>query len=1656
MKRKLLFILLLLASASTSMVAQKPDFDLYFANNVTDVQDFDQIKSSTSGLKWTQVQTANGDMSGNYAEVANIIDMLSSTRKKWLADQQLFWTMRDHTLLCFRIDGHGDTSSAYEVSLDNGSGKKLSQTVSDYFFANLPLQENPYEIKVWKVGEPEKFYRFRYFIKDWDNDNLYIFQLDQKRQASNLAYSLELVTGSMNDEGDMERDTTRLELQSTAFQSFYVPKDKDLLDVILENNGNKLRINKKKLLKGIDLNDRYKFMELSTDFILDKHENREFMNFNWLGTGLYEKYDTLYLSLWNEHSRRLSSGTFHVESVDEQGRPTGNNAARYYGYDKNLGAHKIITMGQPAYIEVIVNGYLPVVYKYPGPADPETHIVSEERCAVDLTLRAGRVNKQGLTFSSQHFLNLNDEKTIIVRNGLDHVMCSIDEVDLSSKVQADTVHYQEDCGQDYPKLLNNKPIDRYAKLRFAFSRPKGDNTEDCSLVFTNLADNSTHEAHDKAISVLSSNVYKSFTYDYFFVDFNLIDVVPLNSVNKISVKSGGMEYSNFPFIHNFVFNRDKGREDTEKEIDEKYVTDKDREINDVSGSAGFDLKVAPDFKFSFKPVTVKTCFGYDIRKSLWDLKVNIIYNGGERELTAKENQAREELKAAENYEYANIRGNDKNKARVVGSDKSLKGWIYEDIDDIFDMSSKRIGQGWFGSASFNFKMPTTDFSRFQVANASGQIGWGIGLYWGNLAKETKFQKLKDVLEDFKNYMSLTAFAQASLQTDFGIKTYIDGVKESMSGTNMGYFAHFSGKVSAGASLNFYTPKNAKLFGFNIPLSSIFNFHAGLRFGGKVGVQFGIEGPFANYKPGVGFRAVGMVVGQAHAHLKTPVFKWSGSGQVHFGYEALLPDDNHNPFHPEFPYWIEKSDAKQMAKAFVPLKAPESSDEVGTPLITNVAIDANPHFLDANSVVYNDLRSANDYNDDRVALLNTSDNITTSVSTDGTTATNHMRSKRGDHEIVVYEQFAKKVGDADVDDDHLLTSSNNLQMHNVIKAATRNAGGQWIVSSVTTDDGMADLHPVVTIQEDGQAAVVYQHGRFVAADPAVSMDSISNQAFEGNIVLRTYKDGQWSEPTPLFFNIDTKHAITHYDLLMRNDTVLVAANLVATDMERSVTRYASMHVGEKQVSYTDDNIQAQHFMMHRVGQNAVIAMLYEKSDSIREIYVKTLAMSGKGDGQQGCDLGVGPRMPGTMKIVCDRNATSLSDFALLWTETGSVYRNEDGSKRSFSDIRTLLNASRIHLGSTLQLSDPITLGCEPDTLLLTDFDGFLDDSHISVVYTLADINTASAIVMSNSKDFCNNFESEVSYAQNALMGSSALPVNVRIRNTGTSAIQAVSVMVNGEQFDIPDAYVAPQKTRDFVVLYPISEEFNGYITSSVGVEFNNIFKTKQHPRFKAKNNLRQMLQMGRTRVTLSDVECNVVNRSIENGNNTFVVELIDHGMLLDDMAVRVGIYPHPTVAMPMSDDAEVTVKGSEFVKMGNVRKAYATVSISDISEPVEAYISCHVFDANYDEGSLARSHIDNLHGEQNPTYVYLFPDKDPTKIQRPLLEAAATSHRVKLNIREDGVMLSGLKKGETVRIFSPDGLPVCLQKASASTLFVPLRHHTVYLLSADEEVFKFRF
>ena len=1695
-------ISLLVVFLMSPMSAQ--DFKLFYANNVTDVTDFDKITEPNSGLDWRQV--TDTDMDGNQAEVYAVHQMLASKDMKGLAQQQQFWRMRDHTLLCFHVeDDNPSKPDMYEVVVEEPvTGQKMVLTVTKYFFVNVPLLVKPrteYSITVSRVSDPTQSIHFRYNVYGWNDEKLYIFQLDRKRQLTNKDYTMEYVTGYMDENGYMQTDTIELHLKAKSFQSFYVPEGRDLMDVILVGDENKLRINKKRLHPGIDIDDRYERMRLSPTFELDKHQDRELLNFNWLGSGLFEKYDTLYLNLWNHRSQPITSATIHVEQVDSKGMPTHSQEVKYLGYDRKQKCHKVLTMGRPAYVEILARGYYPTVYKYTGAADEETGFVSEERCSVDLTLRPGSWDDEEMVVSSHRFLYLYDERQVVVRNKEDYRLCSILEQELTGRQAADTITYIEDCGNSFPKLLDNKPIDRFAKMEITFSRPKGGTTPSSTLTCTNIDSQVTREAKQDEIIVVNANDFTSFSRDYYFVRYDLIGAILKGEVARLKLTAGDLSLDYFPLLYHSDFDRGQAQEMANKyandnatgappkgslmsrslwsasntsdwwdnptlaprKMDDPHAgtEEDDDDGGDAFADAGLDLKLPITLKFNVRPVNIYTGIQIDFLKQIFALNVSLKWNNSD-DGSDETSELRKELRADEENDWFG-KEDGKVKGNAVGDDHEYDRWVYEEIDDIYNINTNYIGGGLFGGATVTLRTPLTDWKKFQLTEAAGNFGIGYAMAWDLFKSHQKLADLKRILDKASFFsFSLAAAFEASLQLDLGIHSYDSDMTSSMNSSNMGAFIQASLKAKLGATLEMGPGEwatGAKPF---------FNFKVGLRAGGKLGGYFRAELPFASkIKSSAGLRVLGMVTGDAYASFNLICLHVSARAGFRLSGEKLIPDNDHNPFHKDFPYWIEKPKARALANAYRRLPTPEPG-EFGSLLVGDVGMDANPHFLGSGTIVYNNLGKVQDYNDDQVTTLNMNNMQKERLSEEGIAASNHMRSKRGEYEVVVYEQISKKVDNDAISDDNVVSTSVDAMSTSRIHAAFRQGNGQWNTTFVTggENDDCTDMNPVVTIQDNGSAACIYKHGK-ISYDPTASANSddadaldpsenYENYTFTGQLMLRTYDGNKWSQPTPLF-DIDDTHSVGKYDLIMRNDTALVAAIVGEGDMERQVLRYASKPMNNDKVTYLDDELNVNDFFMLRVGQNSVVAMTYQPTDSISDIFVKTIDMDGTNDSRMGADLGLRSSKPSKVKIICDRAAENLDDFAVLWMETNNVRSREDGSF-ALDSMRTVLNASRIHLTTAPQITAPITLGAEIDTVLvMMDYDGFLDDDSISVVYTLADPESGAGIIMRSGKVFCNNFEHEVSYTSLALESSSALPINVKVRNTGTSAIEKVEANINGQIFEIPDSYVAPRRTRNFTVMYPIDDDFNGYISSYVDVTYNNVFKSRVSRRRGAPSNVRHRSPQRTDRVSVGEVDCIVVNHSIENGENTFIVELTDMGRLRPDMGVRVGIYSHPNGGEPLTDVSEVVVPVSEFIQMADKRKCFATVSIGGITEPIQAYINAKVMEPAI-AGDCWKP-VSNSYLKCNASLVNLFPTDVPTDIRRPkpvLAGSADDAHRVAIGLENGGVVFSNLVPGETVRVFSEDGRAYYSKTATGTTLYVPISRKGVYVLSAGEEVFKFQY
>ena len=209
--------------------------------------------------------------------------------------------------------------------------------------------------------------------------------------------------------------------------------------------------------------------------------------------------------------------------------------------------------------------------------------------------------------------------------------------------------------------------------------------------------------------------------------------------------------------------------------------------------------------------------------------------------------------------------------------------------------------------------------------------------------------------------------------------------------------------------------------------------------------------------------------------------------------------------------------------------------------------------------------------------------------------------------------------------------------------------------------------------------------------------------------------------------------------------------------------------------------------------------------------------------------------------------------------------------------------------------------------------------------------------------------------------------------------------------------------------------------------------------------------------MGEVDCVVVNHSIEDGVNTFVVELTDYGKLRSDMGVRVGVYPHPNGGIALAEGCEVVVPATEFTRLADERRAYATVVVHGITEPIQAYINVRVMEPAPagDNWKLVPTPI-TVH---NASMVNLYPTDEPSEIRRidPVKAGNGdNSHRVAIDTQEGGITLRNLVPGERVRIFNADGRAVFYKTTNGTSLFVPMHQTGVYVLSAGEEVFKFQY
>ena len=1653
-----------------ALAASGADFKLYYAKNVTDVTDFSSTKKIAAQLSWSEVK--NGSIDGNAVDVKEVNDMLKETRMKGLEDQQLFWTMRDETMLAFRINDGNGKSGVYQVEVDygvedeDGNPYKLTLNTTSYFFAVMSRSvsgDNPITITVNKKGNTENKISMRYWLYDWDDEHTYIFQLDQKRQSTGNTYKMEYQTTWTEADGTVQVQNDTLDLKETKFQTFVLPENHTLKKVyfLTGNEGDgykKTSLAIGNLHSGIDTDSKLDEPRLETKFNLTKHENREFVNFNWLGTGLFEKYDTLYIQLFKQDGSRVTDGqaTINVHRVDSNGDFVSDYTVKYLGYDEETRSHTVLTYANPCYIEILVDGCIPTLYRYAGAADADTDVYDEELCTAKITLNDGSVDAGGIAVSDQTLRTMRDTHAAVTRGDTDYALMEEYDYNLSGRTTAEVINFFLNGGVDYPKLFENKDTEKYGYMEVTFSSNKGGTKPTCTMTAKNVETGEIYTVNEGPTEIVSADQFTRFSRDYYFANFDLTEGLPYNTDLELTLSTPSSTYNEFPRINsNYCVTEEVeeaaaeyGKECTTTPEGGSYTS------GTFSGS-GYGWSIPSSFSFSLgSKIMVITSSELDLSNQLFNFMLIISYNGSGGQGGSEAKKSASGAAAAYSM-YGNMvdvnEDGSMQSVSAAGGMEMYDSWVANAANEIFNVTPTHIGWYWGGNITLRLQSRLPDFSNFQISKASCTIEGGFGWFWGP-SKTGVISKINDAISWLPIELDLGALIDLNANLTLGIKSLDMGSTTSMNTDNMCFEAGLGASAKAGAWL-----------GVRLKNNPIITLSADARLGAKAGIDMGLVVPFNGEHICTGVKLMALALVDFKIALRSSCFHWSWTKGYYWGGQWYFPDDNTNPYHPAFPYWLESGMGRSVANAYRHLRAPQLIDGMGTTLLSDLSTNADPHFLNMDRIVYNHIGDVANYNDDYVAVTNLDDTADTHVvSEQGNAASQHARSKRGPREIVVYQQEVNTVNSDEVTDDNALLTTIEQQKHTQLKADVRYDGTEWVHSVITPDDGFVDMEPKTTIQDDGKAAVIYKHGTMTLKDSEdADPNNVADYSLIGQLLLRTYTAGEgWSEPVTIMELTDNQ-AVNKYDLLMRNDTVLVGTTYYDTaDSLRMV--YASVPLATRTVSYTDGEISPTSFFMNRVGQHAAVAMAYQRGEESYDIFVQTLDMDGKGG--PGADVGLAGsgHVPSGVKIITDRADNDTDDFAVLYTESDNVVLDPDKGSYSLDDMTSLLQAARVHLSETPNVTFPITVGAAPDSLSIGDYDGILDDDKVSVVYTLADYESGAAFIVKNEKHFTNSFTSDVTYSRNAVLSSGSLPVTVAIRNTGTSTIVGADVDINGQNIIIDDVYLLPLTESSYTVQYPLDENFTGYMETEVHVTYDNVFGTDEqtNSRGKRRSLRRSSEKHEAVQVACNNIDIRLVNRQVNaDGTNTFLVELIDRSTygLLPNTALLLGLHPTLNVMEAISGTSQTLVLNGDFKLVGNMRRAYVSLTAWGVSDLIDAYIYPIIIKTETATTENPEASLINNTSKRAAAYVQLLPTNEATRIDDLRHGRAEAKHRTPVSRYDGGISIEGIREGSTVRVFSIGGRLIYNNvKAAAGTHNVPLPAQGVYIISTGDEIFKYAY
>lgn len=755
-------------------------------------------------------------------------------------------------------------------------------------------------------------------------------------------------------------------------------------------------------------------------------------------------------------------------------------------------------------------------------------------------------------------------------------------------------------------------------------------------------------------------------------------------------------------------------------------------------------------------------------------------------------------------------------------------------------------------------------------------------------------------------LTMEASAKASARVSFGIGGFGVSVDAKIAST-MALVNHAAalGDVGGLPKIDFVLDNQARLkvcawaeAGLDIWIAKAV---VGVRGGASIDMQTRVVLPTYNDNAYTGAKFSVRAAMEAYAEARFLCFKKKKKWKIFDAQENwLAPNDATNPLHPGFGQQLFSYSSQNVTKSYKRLPRRVISD-LGSPIIENVSGMARPtYLLGGESVLFNNLKSASDYNDDRLQVYNgsSSDLVNTGVNApmyDFSVAHNSAGT-----EVVAFEQVKTPIDANTLEAMAEETQTKTLSENTGIRVAMRQNGGSWTTQELGDPYwNNASVTPVAAVQQDGKAAVVWQQG-------VVKYSTDDDRYIDGSLMLSRYDGSTWSDPIEIK-RLNSRSVPTDYQMSMKEDSVLVMMTLkqdVNNPAKQPSVVYVSVtpndQVRERYTQAEGNKPQ----MVHINGVN-LIGFLQQTEDG-RDISLSTVNMRGVPTGKLSGRLNMEKRMVNDFRLVVDDEATDLDDVALLWNQNDQEGTTDENGVTTFIIKNRIYTSKLCSHDKELFFSAPVEIATMPDDVSLVSMDGYLDGLDMKVAYCVANDDEGAA-VMETSVAYTNAFDYKVDYNPYEVTDEKNVPVTITMANNGYTPISKVIVEMDDNTYTY-EMKLMPRESKQLTVNYPVTDDFDGTINYSVTAQYlqpnSNSLKLRRRA---ASRPLRIKRSGTEGNIRQVDMAAKILNKSVDANNVTTIVAEVNNASLLplsEGMTCKVGLYASPLSTEPVGEAVTV--------------------------------------------------------------------------------------------------------------------------------------------------------